>query len=110
MDKVSKKVFCFDIDGTLCTNTDGDYGDARPIAERIETLGRLWDQGHIIKLFTARGTTTGKDWSSVTERQMSDWGVKYHELIFGKPFFDILVDDKAHHSDDFFDDAFDWNW
>ncbi len=23
------------------------------------------------------------------------WGVKYHSLIFGKPSFDIIVDDKS---------------
>jgi len=23
------------------------------------------------------------------------WGVKYHKLIFGKPSYDILIDDKC---------------
>ena len=30
-----------------------------------------------------------------TERQLKKWGIKYHKLIFGKPSFDIIIDDKA---------------
>jgi hypothetical protein len=26
---------------------------------------------------------------------LSDWGVKYHKLLFGKPDYDVLVCDKA---------------
>ena len=29
-----------------------------------------------------------------TSNQLAKWGVKYHKLIFGKPSFDIYVDDK----------------
>jgi hypothetical protein len=36
----------------------------------------------------------------ITERHLREWGVKYHELVFGKIHFDLLVDDKAKHSDD----------
>jgi hypothetical protein len=46
-------------------------------------------------MFTARGSTTGIDWTDVTARQLADWGVDYHELILGKPHFDLLIDDKA---------------
>lgn len=30
-----------------------------------------------------------------TKKQLNKWGVKYHELIFGKPSYDILIDDKC---------------
>ena len=30
-----------------------------------------------------------------TKKQLKMWGVKYHELIFGKPSYDIIVDDKS---------------
>ena len=92
---MEKKVFCFDIDGTICTNTDGAYENAKPIADRINKLNALYDQGHEIVLFTARGSTTGIDWSEKTTEQMHSWGVKYHKLMFGKPFADIFIDDKA---------------
>ena len=95
--------YCFDIDGTLCTNTNGAYETAEPYQGRIAHLNRLFDAGHTVKLFTARGSTTGIDWRGLTERQMADWGVRYHELILGKPEADVYIDDRATHSDA-------WNW
>jgi hypothetical protein len=96
-------IYCFDIDGTLCTITDGDYSRAEPYSDRITTLNALYDAGHVIKLFTARGSTTGIDWRDLTEQQMKEWGVRYHELILGKPEADIFIDDKAFNADV-------WSW
>ncbi|MCX5796518.1 MAG: hypothetical protein NTY77_13575 [Elusimicrobia bacterium] len=87
--------YCFDIDGTLCTNTEGDYERARPRPEVIARVDALFAAGHRILLQTARGATTGIDWRQTTERQLADWGVRYHELHFGKPTADLYVDDKA---------------
>ena len=44
--------------------------------------------------WTARGTTTGVDWRAITEDQFTRWGVKYHDLKFGKPYYDLFIDDK----------------
>jgi len=96
-------IYCFDIDGTLCTRTDGDYTRAEPFHDRIAVVNALHAAGHVIKLYTARGTTTGIDWREVTERQMQIWNVRYHELIMGKPEADIFIDDKAFHADH-------WDW
>ena len=49
---------------------------------------------HRIVLFTARGSATGIDWTDVTRRQMQAWGVKHHQLLFGKPAADYYIDDK----------------
>ena len=47
-------------------------------------------------MMTARGSTTGIDWTDLTEHQLNKWGVNYHELIMNKkPHADIFVDDKA---------------
>jgi hypothetical protein len=54
----------------------------------------LFDNNNTIILFTARGTKTGIDWSEVTAKQLKTWGVKYHELKFGKPAADYYVDDR----------------
>ena len=91
-------IYCFDIDGTLCTFTDGEYKKAKPFAERINQVNISSDLGLIIKLFTARGSTTKIDWFDFTESQLKEWGVKYHELILGKPHADIFIDDKGVHS------------
>ena len=88
-------VYCFDIDGTICSNTNGAYLEAEPFPDRIAHLNALYAAGHVIKLFTARGSTTGLDWADVTARQLADWGVNYHELILGKPHADLFIDDKA---------------
>ena len=31
-----------------------------------------------------------------TLKQLKKWNLKFHELILGKPTFDIYVDDKAY--------------
>jgi len=38
----------------------------------------------------------------LTEKQLKDWGCKYHELIMGKPHADYFIDDKGINSDEFF--------
>lgn len=93
-------IYCFDIDGTLCTNTDGDYAKTQPFHEVIAQVNRLYDEGNRILLYTARGATTGIDWHELTERQLREWNVHYHELHMGKPTADVYVDDKALNSDD----------
>jgi hypothetical protein len=94
-------VYCFDIDGTLCTNTGGDYNSAQPFPHRVKHVNDLYAAGHTIKLFTARGSSTGIDWSDFTRDQLNQWGVKYHELILGKPHADVFIDDKAISSEDY---------
>lgn len=84
----------FDIDGTICTQ-ETDYSQAKPIQEVIEKLNKKFDEGYQIVLFTARGTETGIDWSNVTKEQLDRWGVKYHDLYFGKPAGLKYIDDKG---------------
>ena len=88
-------IYCFDIDGTICTNTDGKYEDAQPDYDVIEQVNKLYNEGHHVLLHTARGATTGIDWREVTEVQMHKWGVKFHQLFMGKPTADVYIDDKA---------------
>ena len=60
----------------------------------IKIVNRLYDYGNRIVLFTARGYVSGIDYSEVTKKQMERWGVKYHELKFGKPNADYYIDHK----------------
>ncbi len=96
--------YCFDIDGTICTNTNGDYEKAKPFIDRIKIVNKLYIEGNKIIMFTARGSTTNLDWTELTKQQLKEWGVKYHELIFGKPEADIFVDDKGISDKIFFKD------
>ena len=92
---VRGRTFAFDIDGVLATIVrDMRYDTAGPIHDSIALVNRLYDAGNTIFLYTARGTMTGLDWRAVTERQMQDWGVKYHRLYMGKPGADYYIDDR----------------
>jgi hypothetical protein len=88
-------IYCFDIDGTICTNTDGKYENAEPFYDTISKVNHLFQLGHTIYFYTARGATTGINWENITEKQLIQWGVKYHKLYFGKPTADIYIDDKC---------------
>jgi len=95
------KIFV-DIDETICYNTNTeenktkprDYRLSEPIRKNIESVNKLYDEGHEITYWTARGTGSGIDWTEVTKQQFEKWGVKYHELKFGKPIYDLFIDDK----------------
>lgn len=93
--------YCFDLDGTLCTLTAGDYECAQPLQSRISHVNLLFSNGHRILIFTARGASSGKDWRRLTQNQLSQWGVCFHELIFGKPHADLFIDDKAQNSESY---------
>lgn len=87
-------IYCFDIDGTICSQ-EKVYSDAKPFKDRIRQINKLYDEGNQIVFLTARGYLTGIDWKEVTSNQLKDWGVKYHNLVFGKPNADIYIDDKG---------------
>jgi hypothetical protein len=94
---------CFDIDGVLCNQVEGNYDDARPQRAMIDLLNRLYGRGHRIVLSTSRfmGRAGGdrveaeRIGREFTERQLADWGVRYHELWMGKPRFDYVIDDRS---------------
>jgi dTDP-glucose 4,6-dehydratase len=87
--------FAFDIDNTIVQTINGNYAESTPIQERINLVNTLYNRGDTIILFTARGSASGKDYKKLTEDQMKLFGVKYHQLIFGKPDVDVFIDDKA---------------
>lgn len=103
------KVFCFDVDGTICSNTDGKHEQAVPYQDRIQKINQLYDQGHRIILLTARGQKTGTDWRDATIQQLEEWGVKYHEISFSKPWADYYIDDRCINLEFFHSPLFE-NW
>ena len=105
-------VYVFDIDGTICTNTNSEYEKATPIRSRIKKVNDLYDEGHSIIFQTARGM--GRSGNSqayaktafyeFTKNQLDSWGVKHHALFLGKPAADYYIDDKGIKDGDFFVD------
>jgi len=95
-------IFCFDIDDTIVHwNPNRDYANFAPDKEMVRIINGLYDQGHYIKLFTARGmNSVGPD--GIKEaiippllENLQKIGLKYHELMTHKPVYDMIIDDKA---------------
>lgn len=100
------KIYCFDLDGTLCTDTSGKYENAEPLIDRISKVNKLYDEGNTIIIESARGRVTNKYWIEFTIEQLTDWGVKYHHLRTGwKVAADVYVDDRGKNDKCFFQDV-----
>lgn len=103
--------YVFDIDGTICSNTFGEYTNAKPMNKRIKRINQLYEEGNTIVFLTARGmgrTNNNQElvyemFYDLTRHQLSQWGVKYHRLFLGKPSGDVYIDDKGENDEDFFD-------
>jgi predicted mannosyl-3-phosphoglycerate phosphatase (HAD superfamily) len=91
-----------DIDNTITVTNGMDYENATPIIHRIEKINKLYDDGHNITYWTSRGVITKINWEKLTVDQLKIWGAKYHKLLFGKPAFDIFIDDKSFNSETYF--------
>lgn len=92
-------IIYIDIDDTICStpkNPDGnpDYGNSKPMFQRIARINKLFKIGHTIIFWTARGTISGEDLRNLTKTQLEAWGAKYDKLILGKPYYDLFIDDK----------------
>jgi hypothetical protein len=90
------KIFV-DIDETICDYSgERRYDLALPINKNIDKINKLFDEGHDITYWTARGYVSKIDWYEVTKSQLDSWGCKYHKLSVGeKPAYDLLICDKT---------------
>lgn len=89
-------IYCFDLDGTICSITENqEYEKAIPNQQMVDAINKLASENNLIKIYTARGMGSGKDFKTLTTHQLSKWGVRYHSLIMGKPSADFYIDDKG---------------
>ena len=96
------KILCFDLDNVICKTFKSNYFKSKPIKKNINFINDLYSEGYIIKIFTARGMGRSKDNVNIakkkfelrTKKQLKKWNLKYHNLILGKPSYDIFIDDK----------------
>ena len=105
------KLIYVDVDGTICSQHNSpdfkdqprDYMNIKPYRDRIQVINELYDQGHTIVYWTARGCLSGVDHSELTKEQLLRWGAKYHKLEMGnKPHFDMYICDKSFNSESWF--------
>lgn len=105
---MKKKIICFDIDGVICSTKKNFYLKSKPKKKIINLINTLYNKGFYIKIFTARYMGRSRENSLIAEKkgkkltlkQLKNWNVNYHQLIFGKPSYDIFIDDKAFNIKD----------
>lgn len=100
-------IYIVDIDQTICYTTkkkgQWDYKNSIPMKYRIDRINELYNTGHTVIYWTARGSGSGIDWKELTTNQLNKWGCKYHELRMSKPSYDVWIDDKALSDEEYFD-------
>lgn len=98
----------FDIDNTITRWDDSrDYVNFVPDEVMVKYINDLYDAGHTIVLYTARGMTSvgpsniDKEIVPSLLTNLDNIGLKYHELMTHKPSYDFIIDDKALRPDEF---------
>ena len=98
------KTICFDLDNVICkTDKNNNYKNSTPIKKNISLINKLYDLNYEVVIYTARFTGRCKGNAKLAEKkikpltlkQLDTWNVKYHKIYFGKPSFDLLIDDKS---------------
>jgi hypothetical protein len=108
-----QKIIAFDLDDVLCHRSNQfenlgplKYSYCIPNKKMIELVNSLYDDGHKIVIYTARGMTQfngnvieiyGQLYTK-TLNNLDEWGLKYHQLVMGKIHYDVLIDDKVLNS------------
>ena len=93
----------FDLDGVICElkKPSESYSDVIPKKKVIQKMRDLKEEGHYLIIHTGRHMRTCngdvakvvEKIGKVTEDWLEKWKVPYDELVFGKPYADIYIDD-----------------
>ncbi len=96
---------CIDLDGVICKlrNSNEIYDNLEPITGSIDKIQNLKKEGHYIIIYTARRMKTHQgnvakvisDIGKITLDWLDKYNIPYDEIIFGKPWADIYIDDNA---------------
>lgn len=100
---------CIDLDGVICElrKKDEKYEDLMPINEAINKIKELKNNNHYIIIYTARRMKTHNaniakvvaDIGKTTLDWLEKYDIPYDEIIFGKPWANIYIDDNAYRFD-----------
>jgi len=96
---------CIDLDGVIANlKKEGKtYSDVKPVNGAIEKIKKLKENGHYIIIYTARHMKTCNGNVSkvlakvgkITLDWLEKYQVPYDEIVFGKPWADIYIDDNG---------------
>tara|TARA_B100001248_G_C27346074_1_gene438793 strand:- start:717 stop:1085 length:369 start_codon:yes stop_codon:yes gene_type:complete len=100
---MNKVILCFDLDNTISTTKKNFYKSSKPKKKVIKIINSLHNEGYYIKIFTSRFMGRSNEnilkakqrGYNFTKQQLKKWGLSYDKLIFGKPSYDLFVDDKS---------------
>lgn len=96
---------CIDLDGVICEmrKEDEKYEELKPVNGSIDKIKQLKQVGHYIIIYTARrmkthNANTAKviaDIGKITLDWLDRHNIPYDEIVFGKPWADIYIDDNG---------------
>ncbi len=93
----------FDFDGVICVFGAKDYSKAIPYENAVKHINQVFSEGWYVVICTARYMLRCKgDLKEVYRKgytEASVWlrkfGVKFNELVLGKPSADLYTDDRG---------------
>jgi capsule biosynthesis phosphatase len=94
-----------DLDGVICNlkKDNQTYEDVIPLPDVIEKMNELKKQGHYIIINTSRHMLStnhnigliNKKVGKITLDWLDKYSIPYDEIIFGKPYGTVYIDDSA---------------
>ncbi|HIC99850.1 MAG TPA: capsular biosynthesis protein [Piscirickettsiaceae bacterium] len=96
---------CIDLDGVISElKKEGEsYYDVKPVKGAVEKIKKLKENGHYIIIYTARHMKTCNGnvaqvlakVGGITLEWLNKYEIPYDEIVFGKPWADIYIDDNG---------------
>lgn len=97
-------VISVDFDGTLALGDTASIPTMKPNISLINILNKMYNDGNIINIVTARGSKSCKTFEDrrkkyfkIIQSWLEENKVKYHNISFFKEYADIYFDDKCHN-------------
>ena len=66
---MKKKIFCIDLDNTICKTVGKNYFFSRPNLKVIKFINKLFENGHYIKIYTSRFMGRNKESQTKAKKQ-----------------------------------------
>lgn len=109
MRDIARKTIVLDVDDTILTTKFRQYAQSKPIPPVIAKAREAHEKGWRIVLHTARGMGRSNGQIELVADEVIEeissfcakWNVPYDEIIVGKPWAALYVDDKAIRPDEF---------
>jgi capsule biosynthesis phosphatase len=96
---------CIDLDGVIAEikKENETYADVKPVKSAVEKIKKLKENGHYIIIYTARHMKTcdGNVYKAISKiglitlEWLKKYDIPYDEIVFGKPWADIYIDDNG---------------